>query len=197
MVARETDVVDGRREVHRDGSRHVAGTIPASLDGSRLLFVEGEPVVVSPEILDPALEILPRVTGGVLQDETRFGCVLGVFKLSDGIVQSDTLFAESDHLIANGKVRIDLDSKEINLSITPRSKKRAFQIPGTIRVTGSLDNPKFSTSAIATSVDTAAQVVMIAPSIAMRAFDTTLSLLGAAPKETEQALSPCQQAQQN
>ncbi len=134
-------------------------------------------------------------TGGVLENETRFDCIMGNFKIADGIVSSDSLFAESQHLIADGHVEVNIPDYSLDLAITPRSKRRAFQVPGTIKVHGPMDNPKITTPPILTSVDTYAQVVLIPPAIALRAFDSTLNLLGRKPKEVEVEPSPCQSAQ--
>jgi hypothetical protein len=136
-------------------------------------------------------------TGGVLVDETRFDCVMGDFSIQDGLVVSDSLFAESDHLIADGNLKLDLETQNIDMAITPRSKKRTLQIPGTIKVTGDITNPRISTPAIVAGADAAAQVALIAPTIALRAFDTTLNLLSGDGLTKEEAVkvSPCQAEQ--
>jgi hypothetical protein len=115
-------------------------------------------------------------TGGVLQEETRFNCVMGKFGLDQGIAVSDFMFAESDFLIAEGNATIDLPAGEMDMAITPRSKRRTFQIPGTIGIKGPLDNLQVSTAPISTAVDTSAQVLLFAPSVAMGVFDRTTSL---------------------
>ena len=115
-------------------------------------------------------------TGGVLQEETRFSCVMGNFKLTQGIAVSEFIFAESEYLVADGTATIDLPAGELDVAITPRSKRRTFQIPGTIRIRGPLNDPRISTSPISTTVDTSAQVLLFAPSVAMNMFDRTVSL---------------------
>ena len=110
-------------------------------------------------------------TGGALADETRFSCVMGKFDLKQGIAASEFIFAESDHLVADGTATIDLPAGELDVAITPRSKRRTFQIPGTIRVRGPIDDPRISTAPISTAVDTSAQVILFAPSMAMTALN--------------------------
>ncbi len=136
-------------------------------------------------------------TGGALKDETRFDCVMGDFKIGDGVIQSDSLFAESDHLVANGNTSIDLRNFTVDAAITPRSKRRAFQIPGTIKINGPLDDPSITTPALAVGADAYAQVIMIAPSVAIGVLDQT-GIFGGGKREKKKAelASPCLNATQ-
>lgn len=135
------------------------------------------------------------LTGGVLNDETHFSCVLGEFDFGAGIATSRVLFAESEHLVAGGRARLDLNTKMADISITPRSKRRKFQIPGTLEIEGPLNDLGISTSPISTGVDTYVQAITIAPNVAINIFDKTARLLTnnetkAKPQEPDR----CQQA---
>ena len=112
----------------------------------------------------------------VLAEETRFSCVMGKFDLKQGIAASEFIFAESEYLVADGTATIDLPAGELDVAITPRSKRRTFQLPGPIRVSGPIDDPRISTAPISTAVDTSAQVLLFAPSLAMTMFGGTVNL---------------------
>ncbi len=135
------------------------------------------------------------LTGGVLNAETRFSCILGSFDISDGTVKSQALFAESEYMIANGEASFDLQELVADIIITPQSKQRVFQIPGNIEVHGPLNDLSIYTSPVTTGVDTAVQAVTIAPQLAFSLFDKTARVLTGGDKKTvSKELNPCQKA---
>ncbi|MCX2979453.1 AsmA family protein [Halieaceae bacterium IMCC14734] len=135
------------------------------------------------------------LTGGVLSEETHFSCLLGEFDFGEGIAKSRVIFAESEHLIAGGKVSLDLNTMMTKISITPRSKRRRFQIPGTLEITGPLNDLSISTSPISTGVDTYVQAITLAPNVAIKIFDRTARFLSDSDdKAVEKEPDLCQQA---
>lgn len=109
-------------------------------------------------------------SGAVLEASTTLDCTMARFVFDRGQAITDNIFIETRKMIATGEATLDLAASEIDLSLTPRSKSRAVQIPSTVRVRGPFDNPRTIVSPISAAADASAEALVLIPSLAMKLF---------------------------
>jgi len=109
-------------------------------------------------------------TGAVLEKSTYLDCTMARFDFDSGKAVTDDIFVETRKMIATGEATLDLIESQIDLSLTPRSKSRAVQIPSTVRVRGPLDNPRTIVSPISAAADASAEALVLIPNLAMKLF---------------------------
>jgi hypothetical protein len=182
--------------LHLETSGHNTGQMLQQLDGE--VAIAFEDINLKGAAYDRlAVDTLAWFfTGGVLEEETRFSCVMGKFDIDKGLAASEFIYVESEYLTAEGTASMNLPAGTVDVSITPRSKQRRFQIPGTIRVKGPIEDLNVGTSPISSTMDTSAQFIFLAPSMAMRAFDRTVDLFGSTNKDKKNEKEPVRKCPQ-
>jgi hypothetical protein len=169
-----------------------AKALLGSLDGDLTLVLEDV------TIKGAAYDVLATETvawfysGAALEEKTVFTCIMGEFDFEQGKAHSDEMLAESDRMLALGPVDLDFNEMTVNAEITPRSKSRAFQIPGKVKVSGPFDNLDVSSPALAHGVDATTEVVTVIPRFALKIFDTATGFFAGKNKQQDKALTRCQ-----
>jgi hypothetical protein len=142
----------------------------ADLDGNIALALEDA------EIEGAAYDVLATdllawfYSGAALEKSTYVDCTMAKFLLKDGIATSDSLYIETSKMVATGDAEFNLAKKKMDINFTPKSKSRALQIPSSIRLKGSFDDPSVTLSPIAAAFDAYAEVLTLVPRIAGRLF---------------------------
>ena len=109
-------------------------------------------------------------SGAARESSTRVDCAMARFQLRDGVADSDSLYIETKKMVATGVAKLDLVNSEMDVTITPRSRTRSLQVPSSVRLKGSFDNPRATVSPIAAAVDTYAEVLSLLPRITRKLF---------------------------
>ncbi len=141
-----------------------------TLDGNFSLALENA------EIAGAAYDVLATdllawfYSGALLEKSTHIDCTLAQFKLSKGVVDSDTLYIETSKMIATGTAHIDLGREQLDVEFTPRSKSRNLQVPSSVQIKGPFDKPRIITSPIAAAFDATFEFISLVPQMARRIF---------------------------
>ena len=125
-------------------------------------------------------------SGAALEKSTYVDCSMAKFLLNDGIATSDSLYVETSKMVATGDARLDLAKQKMDINFTPRSKSRSLQIPSSIRLKGSFDDPSVTLSPVAAAFDAYAEVLTLVPRISGRLFGI---------KRAKKKSRPCQPAE--
>ena len=159
----------------------------ASLDGS--LAIALEDTVIQGAAYDVlATDLLAWIySGAARENSTHLDCTMARFDIRDGIATTDSLYIESARMLATGKGKFDLARQQMDLTISPRSRSRSFQIPSEIRLRGDMSNPRPTISPISAAADASAQALLLIPKLALRLF-------GAGGEQSQKGVLPCQAA---
>ncbi|MEP5568121.1 MAG: AsmA-like C-terminal region-containing protein, partial [Halioglobus sp.] len=109
-------------------------------------------------------------SGAALEESTKIDCTMALFVLGDGIAASDSLYIETKKMVATGVAELDLGQAELDVKLTPRSKTRKLQVPSSIRLKGSFDDPKVTISPVAAAFNAYAEFLSLVPQLARRIF---------------------------
>lgn len=141
-----------------------------SLDGSLALALE-DAVIAGAAYDVLATDLLAWIySGAALEKSTKIDCTMAKFKLDDGVAKTDSLYIETRKMVATGRAELDMVREKIDIKITPRSKSRSLQVPSSVRVKGSFDNPRTTISPIAAAADAYAEVLTLVPKLAFKLF---------------------------
>jgi uncharacterized protein involved in outer membrane biogenesis len=160
-------------------------SLVASLDGS--LAIALEDTVIQGAAYDVlATDFLAWIySGAALETSTHLDCTMARFEISDGIARTDSLYVESARMIATGRGKFDLPRQKMDLTITPRSRTRSFQIPSEVRLKGDMSSPQPTISPISAAADASAQALLLLPKLALRLF-------GSGGGQSQKGIQPCQ-----
>lgn len=109
-------------------------------------------------------------SGAALDESTEIDCTMARFLLEDGVASSDSLYIETRKMVATGTAELDLGEALMDVKLTPRSKTRKLQVPSSIRLKGSFDDPKVTISPVAAAFDAYAEFLTLVPQLARRIF---------------------------
>ena len=100
-----------------------------SLDGSVAIALED--TIIQGGAYDVlATDLLAWIySGAVLETSTHLDCTMARFDIKKGVARTDSIYVQSERMIATGKGIFDLPGQKMDLTITPRSRSRSFQIP--------------------------------------------------------------------
>lgn len=158
--------------------------LTGSLNGSLAMALENA------EIDGAAYDVLATdflawiYSGAATEKSTKIDCTMAKFQLTDGVARSDSLYIETEKMVATGSAELDMVRKKMDVQITPRSKSRAIQVPSAIRLKGDFDNPRPIISPITAAADAYAEFLTLAPRIAMKLFGIRIG--------KKKALRPCE-----
>jgi len=144
--------------------------IVGNLDGSLALALEN--AVIAGAAYDVlATDFLAWIySGAATEKSTKIDCTMGKFQLLDGVARSDSLYIETDKMVATGTAVVDMVREKMDVQFTPRSKSRAIQVPSAIRLKGSFDDPRPIISPITAAADAYAEFLTLLPRITMKLF---------------------------
>ncbi len=128
-------------------------------------------------------------SGAALEDSTHLDCTLARFDIRDGVARTDSIYVESQRMIATGEGKFDLAKRQLDLTLTPRSRSRSFQIPSEIRLRGDMSEPRVTISPVKAAADASAQALLLIPKLALRLF-------GGGGRPSDKGIQPCQAALQ-
>ncbi|MEP0202589.1 MAG: AsmA-like C-terminal region-containing protein [Halioglobus sp.] len=109
-------------------------------------------------------------SGAALKDSTEIDCTMASFSIVDGVASTNDLFLETKHMIAKGDGDLDFVKRHIDISITPRSKSRAFNIPSSVRIRGEMSKPKTILSPVAATANASTEAIMLVPNLVLKMF---------------------------
>jgi uncharacterized protein involved in outer membrane biogenesis len=157
----------------------------ASLNGN--LAIALEDTVIKGAAYDVlATDLLAWIySGAALENSTHLDCTMARFDIREGVARTDSLYVETARMIATGKGKFDLPRWRMDLTVTPRSRSRNFQIPSEIRLRGDISDPKPTISPISAAADASAQALLLVPKLALRLF-------GAGQAQSQKGIRPCQ-----
>jgi uncharacterized protein involved in outer membrane biogenesis len=157
----------------------------ASLNGSLAIALEDTTIQgAAYDVL--ATDLLAWIySGAALQDSTHLDCTMARFDIRDGVARTDSIYVESARMIATGKGKFDLPRQKLDLTITPRSRSRSFQIPSEVRLRGDMSSPRATISPVSAAADASAQALLLIPKLALRLF-------GAGGAPSNKGVQPCQ-----
>ena len=141
-----------------------------TLDGSVAMALED--AVIEGAAYDVlATDLLEWIySGAMLEKYTDVDCTMGKFLLDDGVATSDSLFVETDRMLATGTGTFDLVRKKMDVTITPMSKSRLLQVPSSVRLKGNFESPKPIISPITAAADAYTRVVTLVPQMVLKLF---------------------------
>jgi uncharacterized protein involved in outer membrane biogenesis len=131
-------------------------------------------------------------SGAALEDKTVFSCIMADFAIDQGRARTEELFIATDRMLALGTAGFDFNQMTVDVEITPRSRDRAIQIPGKVKVTGPVDDLHISSPALTAASDATAEAVTLIPRVAIKVMDKAVGIFGG-QKKTEKELSRCKQ----
>jgi hypothetical protein len=160
-------------------------SLVASLDGN--LAIALEDTVIRGAAYDVlATDLLAWIySGAALESSTYLNCTMGRFDIREGIARTDSLYIESERMIATGKGKFDLGRGQMDVTIKPRSRSRNFQIPSEVRLRGDMSDPRVTISPISAAADASAQALLLIPKLALRLF-------GEGGGRSDKGIRPCQ-----
>lgn len=158
--------------------------LTASLNGS--LAVALEDTIIQGAAYDVlATDLLAWIySGAVMETSTHLDCSMARFDVNNGVAVTDSIYVESARMIATGAGRFDLPRQKMDLTITPRSRSRSFQIPSEVRLKGDFSDPRATISPISAAADASAQALLLIPKLAMRLF-------GRGSSQSQEGVQPC------
>ncbi|MEP4484913.1 MAG: AsmA-like C-terminal region-containing protein [Halioglobus sp.] len=109
-------------------------------------------------------------SGAALDDSTEIDCTMASFSIVDGVATTDDLYLDTKHMIAKGDGDLDFVKGNLDISITPRSKSRAFNIPSSVRIRGKMSEPKTILSPVAATANASTEAIMLVPNLVMKMF---------------------------
>jgi hypothetical protein len=159
--------------------------LTASLDGSVAIALED--TIIQGGAYDVlATDLLAWIySGAVLETSTHLDCTMARFDIKKGVARTDSIYVQSERMIATGKGIFDLPGQKMDLTIIPRSRSRSFQIPSEVRLKGDFGDPRATISPIAAAADASAQALLLIPKLAMRLF-------GRNSGPSQEGIQPCQ-----
>ncbi len=175
------------------GGLSALGDTPASLlnalDGS--LSIALEKALIQGAAYDMlATDILAWLyTGASQQASTFVDCAMAQIALAKGVAHTDTLFVESPNMIATGKGSINFHNDGIDFRVTPYSKSRRLQVPATVKIKGTLQNPEVKPSVAKAAADATAEALSLLPKLLLKAFGADKYQVKARPCEPRQTPS--------
>jgi AsmA family protein len=87
--------------------------------------------------------LLPKWGG---KSKTKINCILGDFKLEDGLMETENLLIDTTNVRAEGEGTVDFKTNKLNLVFKPRPKRsELFNLGVPIRVSGTLPEFKIRT----------------------------------------------------
>lgn len=154
----------------------------ANLDGSLSLALED--AVIEGAAYDVlATDLLAWFySGAAMEKSTHIDCTMAQFIVEGGVVSSDSLYIETEKMVATGNATLNLGKQKMDVTLTPRSKSRSLQVPSSIRLKGDFNDPRVILSPVAAAVDAYAEVLTLVPRIAGRIFGI---------KKKKKAAQPC------
>jgi hypothetical protein len=78
----------------------------------------------------------------------------------------------------------DLVGKKMDVTVTPMSKSRAFQVPSSVRIKGDMSNPTPIVSPVTAVMDAYTQAVTLVPRLTLKLFGVE--------KKTKKQRRPCE-----
>ncbi len=109
-------------------------------------------------------------SGALLEKSTRVDCTMARFDLAGGRARSDSLYIETQQMVATGTAKFNLLEQTMDVEITPKSKSRTVQIPSKVGLKGSFDKPVPTISPIAKAADLSTEVMLLVPNLALKLF---------------------------
>ncbi|MDA8752756.1 AsmA family protein [Halieaceae bacterium] len=109
-------------------------------------------------------------SGAALEKSTRLDCTMASFTFDRGVARTDDVFVETRKMIATGKATLDLVEQQMDMTLTPRSKSRALQIPSSVRVRGPFSAPRTIVSPVTATADAYAEALVLIPNLALKLF---------------------------
>ncbi|MFT6276143.1 MAG: hypothetical protein ACJAZ0_002246 [Halioglobus sp.] len=109
-------------------------------------------------------------SGAVLESSTEISCSMAKFSVKNGVARTDSIFIESRRMIATGKGKLDLPTKKIDITLTPRSKAHRVSIPSSVTLKGDLSNPKSVVSPVSATAKASTDLLLLVPRFAMKIF---------------------------
>lgn len=123
-----------------------------------------------------ATDVLEWIYSGALTEKSTYlDCTMAKFLLRNGVATTDSLYVESERMVATGKAEFDLVKRKMDLRITPLSKSRKLQIPSEVKIKGPMSAPKAEISPINAAADATAAALMLIPSLTMKLFGISQS----------------------
>ena len=193
LVPLDTLATDLGAQVDIKGTLTLQGGIAASgntrdallrtLDGSVALALED--AVIEGAAYDVlATDFFGWIYSGAMMEKyTDIECTMAKFQLNDGVASSDSLYIETDKMLATGEGKFDLVNKKMDVTVTPLSKSRILQVPSSVRLKGSFTKPTPIISPVTAAADAYAQVLTAVPQLAMRLFGIS--------QDVEKQQEPC------
>lgn len=118
-----------------------------------------------------ATDLLAWIYSGAAREKsTHIDCTMGQFAMLDGVARSDSLYIETEKMVATGTAKFDMVQEKMDVTITPRSKSRQFQVPSSIRLRGSFDDPRPIISPVAAAFDAYAEFITLVPRMVIKMF---------------------------
>jgi hypothetical protein len=169
-----------------DNVQAIAGT----LDGSVTLVLEDTTIHGAAYDLLATETVAWFFTVPTKDEKTVFTCIMAEFLFDQGRAQSDEIFIETEHMLALGRAEINFNEMTVNSEITPKSKSRTFQIPGTVKINGPFNDLKISSSALAAVGNLYSELLTLVPDIVFRIADAVTRPFAGKKKKK---LNRCQQ----
>ena len=123
-------------------------------------------------------------SGAAMETSTTLDCIMARFDLERGLARSDSLYIETPKMVATGKAMFDLVGKKMDVTVTPMSKSRAFQVPSSVRIKGDMSNPTPIVSPVTAVMDAYTQAVTLVPRLTLKLFGVE--------KKTKKQRRPCE-----
>nr|WP_232059411.1 AsmA-like C-terminal region-containing protein [Kineobactrum salinum] len=144
------------------------GELVAQLNGSVGLALEDATVEgAAYDVLATSL-LTWLFSGAALEESTQIQCTMARFALVDGVARSDDIYAESERMIATGEGEFDLVNRTLAMTLTPRSRSRAIQIPSKITLRGDMASPRVTVSPVTTTLNISTEVLLFLPRMVMK-----------------------------
>ena len=141
-----------------------------SIDGSLALALEDAVIQGAAYDLLATNTLEWIYSGAALEDSTEIDCTMASFTIVDGIATTSDLYLDTKHMIASGEGQLDFVKRYMDISITPRSKSRTFNIPSSVRMRGKMSAPKTILSPVAATANASTEAIMLVPNLVMKMF---------------------------
>jgi uncharacterized protein involved in outer membrane biogenesis len=160
----------------------------STLDGSVAIALE-DAVIEGAAYDILATDLLEWIySGAMLEKYTDIDCTMAKFQLDDGVATSDSLFVETDKMLATGTGTFDLVRKKMDMTITPMSKSRMLQVPSSVRLKGNFGNLRPIISPITAAADASTRVITLVPQMVFKLFGQTTDT-------KKERMQPCEPGQ--
>lgn len=95
---------------------------------------------------------------GLKRSHSNLNCVVMLFNIDDGMIESDTIILDGQNLTIGGQIDMNLKDETLDIVLIPKQKGRVFASTTPVKITGPILNPEVNAIPVAAALKEIGQV---------------------------------------